>query len=196
MIVAVDGNIGSGKSTVLAKLRATHDVFLEPVDSWTLLDKFYEDKRKYALAFNLEVLAGFSDLESPASGGVVVSERSPLTARDVFARIMVNEGAMTDVEWDLYKRYHDLIGWEPDAIVYIDTPVATCHERMRRRGRACETTVEIEYLERVERAYDTLLRFTKVPVVRVDGLSDEDEIHRRVHDAIESLNPRVTSPLF
>ena len=183
MIIAVDGNIASGKSTVLSSLTGSHDVVMEPVERWTLLDKFYEDRRKYALAFNLEVLASFHAIAGRP--GLTITERSPVTNRDVFARTLANEGVMTGAEWDLYKRYFDVLGWRPDAIIFIDVPAATCFERMQSRGRACERPVDLEYLERLERAYDTLLRFVDVPVVRVDGTKTPDEIYAAVKAAID-----------
>ncbi len=187
MIISVDGNIGSGKSTVLARLAADGmRVFAEPVEHWTLIDKFYEDRRKYALAFNLEVLASFSRVEH--GSGTVITERSPLTSRDVFARMLVNDGVMSDAEWEVFKKYYDLIGWEPDAVLYIEAPAAVCYERMHKRGRACERSVELEYLERLERAHDTLLRFTKAPVVRIDGTQSEEAIYEQVVAAIRTLS--------
>jgi deoxyadenosine/deoxycytidine kinase len=75
-IVSIDGNIGSGKSTIISKIQSFYDncaninkgteynvVFLkEPVDEWcsivdndgqTLLQKFYQDKRHYSFAFQM-----------------------------------------------------------------------------------------------------------------------------------------------
>ena len=67
-IVSIDGNIGSGKSTILTHLKTVYQnnpnvIFLaEPVDEWnticdkngkTILRKFYEDQNKYAFSFQM-----------------------------------------------------------------------------------------------------------------------------------------------
>lgn len=185
MIVAIDGNISSGKSTVVKRLSADHCVFPEPLGKWTLLDKFYADPRAYALPFSLQVLASFAEYEF--SDGVSITERSPLTNREVFTKIHVNDGTMTDAEWDTYKRYFDIIGWKPDAIVYIHVPADVCQRRMVRRNRACEENVNVEYLERIEKSYDTLLRFANIPYEIVDGTNDPDVVERDVRAALQKL---------
>ena len=75
-IVSLDGNIGSGKSTLMKYFMKNKDIFekkcpetefaflLEPVDEWTditdeqnvpILTKFYEDTDKYAFTFQMMV---------------------------------------------------------------------------------------------------------------------------------------------
>lgn len=187
MIISIDGNISSGKSTIVRKLRgAGRTVYPEPIESWTFLDKFYEDKRTYALPLALQVLASFAEYEFPVND-VVITERSPLTNREVFTKMHANDGTMSDDEWELYKKYFDVLGWTPNAIVYIQTPVDTCHRRMLGRARMSESDVDLEYLERLEKSYDTLLRFVKVPVVFVDGTGEPDAVLRDVEFAIQKL---------
>ena len=67
-IISIEGNIGSGKSTILKYLKEYYKnnnniIFLqEPVDQWdeirdknnkTILEKFYEDQTKYSFAFQM-----------------------------------------------------------------------------------------------------------------------------------------------
>lgn len=190
MIVTVDGNISSGKSTVVGRLAGDHEVFQEPLEKWTLLNKFYADPRTYALPFSLQVLASFADVVRPIDGRVVVTERSPLTTREVFTRMHVNDGTMNDADWQTFKRYFDVVGWKPDAIVFVHVPFETCHRRMIRRSRPCEEDVTLDYLERVEKSYDTLLRFAGIPYEIVDGTASPDVVERDVRNAIR----KFTSP--
>jgi deoxycitidine kinase/deoxyguanosine kinase len=67
-IVSIEGNIGSGKSTFVNKLKLyfhhnTKIIFLqEPVEEWaeikdkkgtTMLQKFYAEKEKYSFSFQM-----------------------------------------------------------------------------------------------------------------------------------------------
>jgi deoxycitidine kinase/deoxyguanosine kinase len=67
-IISIDGNIGSGKSTLMGKLKTyfinnKNVVFLkEPVDEWdtirdennvTMLEKFYADQKTYSFPFQM-----------------------------------------------------------------------------------------------------------------------------------------------
>jgi deoxyadenosine/deoxycytidine kinase len=75
-IISLDGNIGSGKSTLMKQLIENKEIFekkcsdtefsflLEPVDEWSdvcdekgvpILEKFYEDTQKYAFSFQMTV---------------------------------------------------------------------------------------------------------------------------------------------
>ena len=68
IIFSIEGNIGSGKSTLMENLKKTYKnnsqvIFLkEPVDEWenikdsngvTILQKFYADQEKYSFAFQM-----------------------------------------------------------------------------------------------------------------------------------------------
>lgn len=185
MIISVDGNISSGKSTVVKRLSSDYRVFQEPLEKWTLIDKFYTDPRTYALPFSLQILTAFAEYEF--SDGLSITERSPVTNREVFTKIHVNDGTMTVTEWETYKRYFDIIGWKPDAIVYIHVPSDVCQKRMIARNRSCEENVSIEYLERIEKSYETLLRFANIPYEIVDGTNPPDVVERDTRDAIRRL---------
>jgi deoxyadenosine/deoxycytidine kinase len=194
MIVSLDGNIGSGKSSVLHLLRAEPDVcvFPEPVDEWTLLPKFYEDRARYALPFSLQVLESFVDaptrVDATARGSVLVTERSPLTGREVFGKMLFNDGVLTDAQWDVYNAYYKKLGWTPHGIVYIDTPPAACLERVARRGREAEQTgVDLEYLVRLDRAHRVLLDHAGVPVEIVDGTLPPAEVASAVVRALGTM---------
>lgn len=201
--MAIDGNISSGKSTVVERLGSDHAVFQEPLEKWTLLDKFYADPRTYVLPFSLQVLAAFADLSRPDGrrigaltrdgGELVVTERSPLTTREVFTRMHVNDGTMNDADWETFKRYFDIVGWKPDAIVFVHVPFGVCHRRMLRRNRSCEENVTLDYLERVEKSYETLLRFANIPYEIVDGTASPDVVEREVRDAIRRLTSSAIS---
>jgi deoxyadenosine/deoxycytidine kinase len=190
MIVAIDGNISSGKSTVVKKLESEYRVYQEPLHKWTLLDKFYSDPRAYALPFSLQILATFADV--PQDEKLVITERSPLTNREVFSKMHVNDGTMSDADWETYKRYFDIIGWKPDAIVFIHAPASLCLRRMIQRNRTCEENVTLEYLERIEKSYETLLRFANVPYEIVDGTASPDVVEREVKLAIRKLTSTVS----
>ena len=67
MIISIEGNIGSGKSTIISELKKKYIndsriVFLEePVSEWELItdndkniiEKFYEDQEKYSFSFQM-----------------------------------------------------------------------------------------------------------------------------------------------
>ena len=186
--ISIEGNIGSGKSESLKFLEKLQEftVFHEPLDQWgELLDLYYENSQEWALPFTLKVLLGF--MEPGRHHDDCIVERSPLACRQVFGQLMYNDGTINCHEWDLVKEYHDVLGWEPDAILYIDTPVDVCMDRIRQRGRACETHITETYLRRVEFQYGNMLRFSNVPVVKLDGTLPTQDLHTLVLQEVRRL---------
>lgn len=190
MRVAIEGNIGAGKSHILAELaRRGWATWQEPVETWDL-DGFYADPSRHAFEFSLGVLLSFCRVPAAAAaeGGVVVVERCPLACRHVFTQLLVNDGHLSQVQWAAFKECADLLGWTPDAVVYVDVPAAVCLERVGARGRRCEAALDVQYLRRLEFQYDTLFKFAgaDIPVVeRVDGTAPD--VVDRVEAVLASL---------
>lgn len=186
--IAVEGNIGSGKSSALAALAlAFPDVptFPEPVDEWTdLLQLFYSSPAEWALAFSLKVLLTFRE---PGAIDTCIVERSPLASRHVFSQILYNDGSLMQQEWELFKEYHDLMAWKPDVFIYVDTPVHACLDRIRERGRPGESVIDEQYLRRIEFQYANMLRYVNIPVVKVDGTLPQHELHAAIQAAVQKI---------
>lgn len=222
MRIAIDGNIGSGKTAVLRALRRDLPrvaVLEEPVDEWTaacadtsgssnesnesneqsLLDRVYTDPAEWGLHFSLRVLLSFgraAEVADDPTTRAVITERCPLSCRHVFTQLLFNDGHLSHAQWDAFKDCADVLGWLPDAIVFIDTPAHVCAERVRTRGRSCETSLDVQYLRRLEFQYDTMLKYVGVPVVRLDGTTDAATLAAAALDAVRSLLPaEVAQPV-
>ncbi|CAL44640.1 24.5 kDa Thymidine kinase [Spodoptera frugiperda ascovirus 1a] len=164
VFVSVEGNIGSGKSSVMRKAAERYDGLVyfceEPVEEWGLLMYMYNDPARYAFPFELQVLTSkyqkwLDSYETCLRTGarVVIMERSPWSAYDVFTRMMRDRGSITDKQFDVYTDvFRSLENDIPriDHVVYIDTKPDTCHRRAQERGREAEKSLDVEYFERVE----------------------------------------------
>lgn len=192
LVVCVEGNIGCGKSTALRELESLVDpgavaVFQEPVEAWgDMLAKFYDDPVRWAFPFSLRVLLSFCAPLKATDKRCVVVERSPVSCRHVFSQMHFNDGKMSQEEWELFKEYHDVLGWTPDLMVYVHAPPEECHERMRLRGRDAEAAVDLHYVKRIDFQYETMLRYADVPMMRVDGTADPARVARAIADIVAS----------
>jgi deoxyadenosine/deoxycytidine kinase len=173
MLVSIEGNIGSGKSTILQALAAEgYTVQEEPLDEWgPLLDMYYQDPARWSLAMNLKVLHSFHTQYQKyhTHRNTVCIERSPGACRHVFGQLSYNDEHLSPAAWTVFKEYHDILGWEPDAYIYIDTAPEMCYTRKTQRGRPCEDDLTEEYLRRIEFQYTNFLKFVQVPVHTIDG---------------------------
>lgn len=198
MRISVDGNIGSGKSETMRALAAAFPTvpnFPEPVEKWAdLLPLYYAAPAEWSFPFSMKVLLSFS---APAATDTCIVERSPVASRHVFGQVLYNQGLLNQHEWDLMKEYHDFLGWQPDATLYIDTPADVCLERIATRGREAEASVDIEYLKRVEFQYNNMMRFMDVPVIRFDGTLPREQLHAAIVTKARELlgaGPAVVPP--
>ena len=199
MRISLEGNIGAGKSTILQKIaeRFRSDivtVYPEPVQAWgDLLALYYADKSTWSLPFSLKVLLGFlASNESTAKISLV--ERSPVTCKQVFTKLLHQEGVKNAYQWTIFCDYYDVVGWAPDAVIYIDVSEATCLENITSRARDEEHTIELHELRRIQFQYEQMLRdFPDHQVVRIDGNADIDTVVQRVEEALKKFLTYTTT---
>lgn len=207
--VAIAGNIGAGKSS-LTRLLAKYfgwESFFERVDDNPYLGDFYEDMTRWA--FNLQVFflsSRFNHqraIESRATS--VVQDRSIYEDAEIFARNLFEMGHMTERD---YENYQDLFQTmtsylkPPDLLVYLRASVPTLVGHIQDRGRDFETSIKIEYLERLNHLYeDWIERYSLGPVAIIDADSidfvndanDRHAIISQIEGRLFGLFPEITS---
>lgn len=191
IVISIEGNIGAGKSTLLEALRTAMpevEVVVEPVGEWlslktadgkSLLELFYEDKQRWAYTFqNCAILTRLRLLKQVLQStkkAVIITERSVLTDRFVFAEMLRASGDLNDIEWQLYLNWYETFATElpMSGIVYLTTDVATSGSRIVKRGRHGEENIPVAYLKALEAQHHVWLSSTPLPVLFV---STEDPI--------------------
>lgn len=173
IIVSIEGNIGTGKSTLIKMMEnfktSKPIIFLqEPVDEWTkitdkegepILTKFYADSKKWAFSF--QMMAYISRLailrktirENPDS--IILCERSLLTDKWVFAKMLHDDGIICDIDYKIYMNWFDEFFNDVryDKIVYLRTDPKCSSERIKKRAREGEN-IELSYLEKCHKYHD------------------------------------------
>ena len=165
-IISIEGNIGSGKSTLVEELRKKFGnnkkvCFLqEPVDIWntikdkdgnTMIAKFYADTKKYSFAF--QMMAYISRLsilkaELKKDYDIIFTERCLLTDRNVFAKMLHDDGKIVQVEYQIYNKWFDefIRDFPKIEYIYLKTCPQIAFDRIIKRGRAGEN-IPLEYLQ-------------------------------------------------
>ena len=181
-IFSIEGNIGSGKSTLVKELQDTFSEELkicnkkvmfiqEPVDIWntikdkdgvTILEKFYANQQEYAFSFQMMAYISRINLlrkavkENPNT--VIICERSVHTDREVFAKMLYDDDKIEEINYNIYLRWFDeFIDDIPIAgFIYLKTDAEICEQRIIKRSRQGET-VPFEYLKTCENYHDSWL---------------------------------------
>lgn len=177
MLICVEGNISSGKSTTVNELREMFKndkrvkFLLEPLSIWegirdkegnNMITKFYGNIKRYAFAFQMMAYISRLDILRQALADpdtrIIVTERSLLTDRNVFAKMLHDDEMLEDVEHEIYLRWFDtFISDLPDSrVFYIRTTPEVAFQRLLSRNREGEK-VAAEYLERVHKYHDDWL---------------------------------------
>jgi deoxyguanosine kinase len=153
--IGFEGPIGAGKTT-LAQLLALHlgaTLVLEDVDGNAFLPDFYADRDRWALGTQLAFLISrYEQLRTipPSRTRSVISDYTQ--AKDpIFARTLLH-----DREVELYERLTvglDASVPRPDVTVYVDARNDILLDRIRRRNRPYEASIDAEYLDALRAAY-------------------------------------------
>lgn len=175
--------VGSGKSTLTRALASRFGLqhALESVDDenpW--LEQFYaggvEAMRQHALQLQLHFLATrFETMRRMrGAGGSWILDRTWYEDAEIFARGHFDEGLMSSLEWQLYRRLyvellHSPAARPPRLLVYLHAPLETIVERIRTRGRPKEKDTRESYWATLHARYERWISgFRHCPVLSLD----------------------------
>jgi deoxyadenosine/deoxycytidine kinase len=198
--VAVAGNIGVGKSTLVELLaeRMQWTPFFEPQTQNPYLADFYQDMQEWSfqsqiffLSRRLRAHRDISDHPGPA-----VQDRSVYEDAEIFAHNLFLERNMSDRDYRTYRElYEVLIRFlpPPDLVVYLRASVDTLLNRISMRGRDYEKGIQPEYLSRLNDLYEEWTEsFSLCPVLTVPA----DDLNYVLHDAhLDLIISKIESKL-
>ena len=204
-IYSLEGNIGAGKTTILKMIAKNFEnvAFVEePVNQWTnlngndLLKCFYENPDRWGYSFefysmltklkNLVMAAIYSDKP------IIVIERS-LVSNKVFIDISKKLGKLTPMEYKMlmvtYDFYLKNIYPELSGIIYINTPVDICVQRIAKRNRNGECEIDKGYLELLNEKFIEIAEKYGNKCYIIDGLynprNDAEKISKGLKEFIK-----------
>ena len=176
LFIGIAGMIGAGKST-LATALGEHldiDVYYEPVADNEYLEDFYRDTRRYSFAMQIYLLnRRFQQHQEIIWRGRSAVQDRTIYEDSIFAKMLAESGLMDERDYRTYSelfRHMSNFMCKPNVIVYLDVSPELSQERIRRRGRAVENGVSLEYLSALHRGYEAFIADISrvIPVIRVD----------------------------
>ena len=200
-IISIDGNIGSGKSTFVQKMKQEFNdnnkiIFIdEPVDEWsnicdkngeTILSKFYKNQTKYAFSF--QMMAFISRLNKIKSAyennpdSIIITERSIYTDKYVFAKMLYDDDKMEEVEYKIYLQWFDSFAkdFPIEKIVYIKTDPEVCLERIAKRRREGEAIIPLEYLKNCHLYHEKMIECESLPINNIESIDGNENIFETI----------------
>jgi deoxyadenosine/deoxycytidine kinase len=171
--IAVEGPIGVGKTSLarMLALELNGELLLERTEDNPFLEKFYQDRRRYALQTQLFFLL------------TRYQQQKDLSQLDLFQGLIVSDYlfdrdrifAHTNLDKDELRLYDDIYTLleariiRPDLVILLQARPEILKERIRTRGTRSEKDISLEYLQEVAEAYkDYFFYYNESPLLVVD----------------------------
>ncbi len=174
--VTIAGNIGVGKSTLVALLarKLGWQPVMEAVAENPYLADFYTDMNRWGfhsqIFFLVRRLQQHHDLLQRS--GAILQDRSVYEDAEIFARNLYHQGYLSERDWNAYFELYQTLTRllkPPDLVIYLRASPPTLRRRIEGRGREYERNIADQYLQDLNRLYDEwAAAFTLSPVLTVD----------------------------
>ena len=204
-IISIEGNIGSGKSTLFEKLKIHFSnnkniIFVrEPVDIWesiqdengtTILEKFYQDQIKYSFSFQIMAYISRINLLKETikqhPGVTIITERSLYTDKMVFAKMLYDTHKIEYINYQIYLNLFDTFknDFNVNNIIYIKTDPDICYNRILKRARNGENNISLDYLQLCDTYHNNMVDILECDKIVLNGNVDIYENTSQLNDWI------------
>lgn len=169
-LILIEGNIGSGNSTLLSFLEKFNGIqtIPEPIDKWknlngsNLLQLMYENPQKWAFPFQSYVmLTQLENYITMSSKPTQIMERSILSTRNCFIKNLFEENKIEKVQYDIIEKWCEFaennFKIEPHLIIYLRTTPEIAFERAVKRKRPEELQLPIRLFQRLHDYHENWL---------------------------------------
>ena len=176
-MIVLAGNIGSCKTslTQLLSLNFGWTPSYESVDNNPYLADFYADMKTWAFHLQMYFLGNRAiEIETLAnSGNSAVLDRSIYEDAHIFVRALHEMNNLSDRDYQAYFKLYDLVLKtlpKPTLLIRLIAPVETLLDRIQRRARSIEDTIDPDYLRLLDSYYQQWdQEYTESPVLTIDS---------------------------
>ena len=181
--IVVEGNIGSGKTSLATKLSEDFNtrLVLERFAENPFLPLFYDQPIRYAFPLELSFLADrYQQLNDELSLPDLFKQQTVsdyiLSKSLIFANI-----TLKDDENKLYQRLFQIINPhlpKPDLLIFLHKDVEQLKKNIKQRGRTYEQNIEEDYLQKLEAGYWEYLKQLKDARILVIDTNQIDFVNK------------------
>lgn len=172
--IAIEGNIGAGKTTLTNKLAEDFNAktVLERFADNPFLPKFYEDQNRYAFPLEMSFLADRYQQISDDLAQFDLFKDFIVADYHIFKSLIFAKVTLAEDEFRLYKTMFDIIYKEmlkPDLYIYLYQSTERLLHNIKERGRSYEQEIPATYLDKINNGYlDYIKSQTGLNVLIID----------------------------
>lgn len=196
--IAIEGNIGAGKTTLSTKISEDFNakLVLERFADNPFLPKFYKDQNRYAFPLEMSFLADRYQQLSDDLAQFDLFKDFIVADYHIFKSLIFAKVTLAEDEYRLYKTMFDIIYKEmpkPDLYIYLYQNTERLLSQIKQRGRSYEQEIPAEYLDKINKGYlDYIKTQTDLNVLIVD-VSEMDFVNRQEDylAILETINSKI-----
>lgn len=161
--VAIEGNIGSGK-TSLSNLMSDEfnaKIVLERFADNPFLPKFYEDQERFAFPLEMSFLADRYQQLTDDLAQFDLFKNFIVSDYYIFKSLIFAQVTLQKEEYALYRKMFDIMYKEiskPDLYIYLYQNTDRLLENIKKRGRIYEQNIEASYLQKIHVGYINFIK--------------------------------------
>lgn len=182
--IAIEGNIGAGKTTLASKIAedCNAKLVLERFADNPFLPKFYKDQNRYAFPLEMSFLADRYQQLTDDLAQFDLFKDFIIADYHIFKSLIFAKVTLNEDEFRLYKTMFDIIHREtskPDLYIYLYQNTERLLTNIKKRGRSYEQEIPAEYLDKINHGYlDYIKTQTDLNVLVID-VSDLDFVKKQ-----------------
>lgn len=191
--VLVEGNIGSGKTSLIKHFEQYPEIFLlpEPVEEWrnfhgvNLLEQVYKHPDSWYIPFQFQVFHSMLENHLKTTNkNVKIMERSIFSAFYIFVKQLRDSQKIDKAQYEIFKQWFNFmlktIHIQVDLIVYVRASPEIVYKRIMERARVEELDIPIEYLYDLHILHEKWLmqhcKVNNIPIFVLNADLDKNEI--------------------
>jgi len=194
--IAIEGNIGAGKTTLSQMLASDWDyrLVLEQFTDNPFLPLFYENPERYAFQVELFFMTErYKQLQAQFANQDIFQQN---TIADYFflKTLLFAKKNLFKEEYRLFQSLFQTLNArfpKPDLLVYLHRPISALQDFIQQRGRSMEQQIETAYLEKVQAAY---FEYFKTPpdcpilVLDIQAISfvEQENTYQQIKEILEN----------
>ena len=184
--IAIEGNIGAGKTTLVNKIADDFNAktVLERFADNPFLPKFYEDQMRFAFPLEMSFLADRYQQISDDLAQFELFKDFIVADYHIFKSLIFAKVTLTEDEYRLYRKLFEIIYKEmkkPDLYIYLYQNTERLLQNIKLRGRDYEQNITTEYLDKINHGYLDYIKSQPELNVLIIDVSDRDFV-RNQHD--------------
>lgn len=157
-LIAIEGNIGAGKTTLSKMISNDFNakLVLERFADNPFLPKFYEDQSRYAFPLEMSFLADRYQQFMDDTSQFDLFKNFMVSDYDIFKSLIFAKVTLQKEEYNLYRKVFNFMYKEvkkPEIYLYLYQNTERLLANIKKRGRDYEQNIDPAYLEKINRGY-------------------------------------------